>query len=179
MSTIVETDGGIFKYIGLNETALDSKKDDPPKHRLGVIRELESWGRSLGAIAFDLVHSSGSREEMVLIQGKETEDSAGNKTRGGELYLGLKKPGTASTDDAMHDALVVTYNQGFRFNLPVYAPNLGDGASGVTERLVSQDGRYVTVQQTDGNLVTYDTSLGQVGDPNAAIWSSFGGAVNR
>lgn len=154
--TIAQMVGGVFAAAGLNETTLDSTVDDPPKHRLGVIRQDNTWGRGLGAFSFDLVSPNGSRDELVLIQGKETEGrpNTGDYTRGGEFYLGLKKPHAGSTDDAMFDALVATYLGGFKFNLPIYAPNLTGG--GVATSFL-QAGRFqLHLQATDGNFVLYE-----------------------
>lgn len=160
---------GQIKPVGQNEVALDSHVDDPPKFRLGVKRLLESWGRSLGAFSGDLVHQNGSREEMVLVQLKETEDAQGRTTRGGELYVGLKRPGTESKDDAMIDVLVANVEQGFHFRLPVYAPNLTGETplpqSARVSRFWSDDGRYVYNVQGDatpefphGRIVQYATN---------------------
>ena len=51
------------------------------------------------------------------------------------------------------------------------------GASGGGNLMASPDGRFVTVQQGDGNLVTYDTQIGPVGTIKAAIWSAWDGKL--
>ena len=94
--------------------------------------------------------------------------------RGGEFYLGLKIPGTATTDEAMFDALVATYRDGFHFNLPIYAPNLQDKV--VTSSFIqSPNGRFRTYIQDDGNLVTYEVM--QPGNWLRPVWSSATGAI--
>jgi hypothetical protein len=40
------------------------------------------------------------------------------------------------------------------------------------EDVLSNSGRFDLVLQGDGNLVLYDTTLGLIGDPKAAIWAS-------
>jgi hypothetical protein len=169
--TIAEMVAGEFKTCGLNELCEDSTVDDPPKFRGGVIRKSESWGRGLFALSGDLVHLSGSREEMVLMQFKESEYQ-GVKDRGGEFYLGLKKPNTGSSDDAMFDALVASYRDGFQFRLPIYAPNLnggsGTGGGGSAPLNYLLAGAYqLHVQASDGNFVLYEV----VGSTMCARWA--------
>ena len=113
-----ETTMGRLRHDG-NAMLNDSKVDDPSEYRGGA----PATQRSLVKISGDVVEGS-HREEVVLIQLKQTSD----RQRGGEFYLGLKIPGTGTTDEAMFDALVATYRDGFHFNLPIYAPNLPDTA---------------------------------------------------
>jgi len=158
-----ETSMGSLRHGG-NAMLNDSKVDDPSEYRGGA----PPTQRSLVKISGDVVDGS-HREEVVLIQLKQT----GDQQRGGEFYLGLKIPGTGSTDDAMFDALVATYKDGFHFNLPVYAPNLP--AKAVTPSFIqSPNGRFRTYIQDDGTLVTCevmpDTSL-------RPVWSSMAGAI--
>jgi hypothetical protein len=105
----------------------------------------------------------------VLIQGKQTEDGL----RGGELYLGLKRPGAGTTDDAMFDALTATVYDGFHFHLPVYAPNLHQPVAPPSV-IVSPNGRWRTYIQDDGNLVMYEV---MPGDWLCPRWSMFTGPV--
>jgi hypothetical protein len=160
-----ETSMGSLRHGG-NAMLNDSKIDDPSEYRGGA----PPTQRSLVKISGDVVDGT-HREEVVLIQLKQTSD----QQRGGEFYLGLKIPGTGSTDDAMFDALVATYKDGFHFNLPVYAPNLPEKP--VTPSFIqSPNGRFRTYIGDDGVLVTYevmpDTSL-------RPVWSSMAGPVLR
>ena len=158
-----ETSMGSLRHGG-NAMVNDSKVDDPSEYRGGA----PPTQRSLVKISGDVVEGS-HREEVVLIQLKQT----GDQQRGGEFYLGLKIPGTGSTDDAMFDALVATYKDGFHFNLPVYAPNLPDKA--VTPSFIqSPNGRFRTYIQDDGSLVTYEVMPGNSLRP---VWSSTAGAI--
>jgi len=159
-----ETTMGRLRHDG-NAMLNDSKVDDPSEYRGGA----PATQRSLVKISGDVVEGS-HREEVVLIQLKQT----GDRQRGGEFYLGLKIPGTGTTDEAMFDALVATYRDGFHFNLPIYAPNLPDTA--VTPSFVqSPNGRFRTYIQDDGNLVTYEVM--QPGNWLRPVWSSMRGAI--
>ena len=71
----------------------DSKVDDPSEYRGGA----PPTQRSLVKISGDVVEGA-RREEVVLIQLKQTGDGVPDHQRGGEFYLGLKIPGTGTTD---------------------------------------------------------------------------------
>ena len=158
-----ETSMGRLRHDG-NAMLNDSKVDDPSEYRGGA----PATQRSLVKISGDVVEGS-HREEVVLIQLKQT----GDRQRGGEFYLGLKIPGTGTTDEAMFDALVATYRDGFHFNLPIYAPNLPDTA--VTPSFIqSPNGRFRTYIQDDGDLVTYEVM--QPGNWLRPVRSSMTGA---
>jgi len=159
-----ETSMGRLRHDG-NAMLNDSKVDDPSEYRGGA----PATQRSLVKISGDVVEGS-HREEVVLIQLKQT----GDRQRGGEFYLGLKIPGTGTTDEAMFDALVATYRDGFHFNLPIYAPNLPDTA--VTPSFIqSPNGRFRTYIQDDGDLVTYEVM--QPGNWLRPVWSRMTGAI--
>jgi len=159
-----DTTMGRLRHDG-NAMLNDSKVDDPSEYRGGA----PATQRSLVKISGDVVEGS-HREEVVLIQLKQTSD----RQRGGEFYLGLKIPGTGTTDEAMFDALVATYRDGFHFNLPIYAPNLPDTA--VTPSFIqSPNGRFRTYIQNDGDLVTYEVM--QPGNWLRPVWSSMTGAI--
>jgi hypothetical protein len=159
---------GSLRHEG-NAMLNDSKVDDPSEYRGGA----PATQRSLVKISGDVVEGS-RREEVVLIQLKQTGDGVPDHERGGEFYLGLKIPGTGTTDAAMFDALVATYRDGFRFNLPIYAPNLQE--MGVaTPFIQSPNGRFRTYMQDDGNLVTYE--IMQPGNWLRPIWSSMTGMI--
>jgi hypothetical protein len=165
---INETSMGNLRHDG-NAMLNDSKVDDPSEYRGGA----PATQRSLLKISGDVVEGS-HREEVVLIQLKQTGEGVPDHQRGGEFYLGLKIPGTGTTDAAMFDALVATYRDGFHFNLPIHAPNLQD--KGVTSSFIqSPSGRFRTYIQDDGNLVTYEVM--QPGNRLRPVWSSMNGAI--
>lgn len=156
--TIAEMSAGAFYVCSPDEICLMGHRDDAPKIRLGVRRQSEDWGRSLGALSWNLQHLNDSQEEMVLIQGKETEVS-GRKTRGGELWIGVKAEHTESDDDAMKTALELTAARGWEFKLPISAPNLPIGGSGGTSAPPTHltAGAYqLHLQASDGNFVLYE-----------------------
>jgi hypothetical protein len=163
-----DTSMGTLRHEG-NAMLNDSKVDDPSEYRGGA----PPTQRSLVKISGDVVEGT-RREEVVLIQLKQTGDGVPDHQRGGEFYLGLKIPGTGTTDAAMFDALVATYRDGFHFNLPVYAPNLQGTVVG-TWFLQSPNGRFRTYMQDDGNLVTYEVM--QPGNWLRPIWSSLIGVI--
>lgn len=167
-SELSDTRMGSLRHEG-NAMLNDSKVDDPSEYRGGA----PATQRSLVKISGDVVEGS-RREEVVLIQLKQTGDGVPDHERGGEFYLGLKIPGTGTTDDAMFDALVATYRDGFRFNLPIYAPNLHEGVA-ATSFIQSPNGRFRTYMQDDGNLVTYEVM--QPGNRLRPIWSSMTGVI--
>src|SRR5262245_27136121 len=159
-----ETSMGRLRHEG-NAMLNDSKVDDPSEYRGGA----PATQRSLVKISGDVVDGS-SRDEVVLIQLKQTAD----QQRGGEFYLGLKSPGTSTTDAAMFDALVANYRDGFHFNLPIYAPNLQDKAV-PSSFIQSPNGRFRTYIQDDGNLVTYEVM--QPDNQLRPVWSSRTGPI--
>jgi hypothetical protein len=163
-----DTRMGSLRHEG-NAMLNDSKVDDPSEYRGGA----PATQRSLVKISGDVVEGS-RREEVVLIQLKQTGDGVPDDQRGGEFYLGLKIPGTGTTDAAMFDALVATYRDGFRFNLPIYAPNLQE-MTVATPFIQSPNGRFRTYMQDDGNLVTYE--IMQPGNWLRPIWSSLTGVI--
>jgi hypothetical protein len=163
-----QTSMGSLRHEG-NAMLNDSKVDDPSEYRGGA----PATQRSLLKISGDVVEGS-RREEVVLIQLKQTGEGAPDNQRGGEFYLGLKIPGTGTTDQAMFDALVATYRDGFHFNLPIYAPNLQDKVA-TPSFIQSPNGRFRTYVQDDGNLVTYEVM--QSDNSLRPIWSSVSGAI--
>ena len=163
-----ETSMGSLRHEG-NAMLNDSKVDDPSEYRGGA----PATQRSLMKISGDVVEGS-RREEVVLIQLKQTGEGVPDHQRGGEFYLGLKIPGTSTTDEAMFDALVATYRDGFHFHLPIHAPNLQDKVV-VTSFIQSPNGRFRTYIQDDGNLVTYEVK--QPGNWLRPVWSSMTGAI--
>lgn len=163
-----DTPRGALAHGG-NELTVDSTINDPPAVRLGA----PQTQRSVGKISFDVLEPS--RDEVVLIQGKQTEDGG----RGGEFYLGLKKPFAGTTDDAMVTALTATLQEGFRFHLPISAPNLqqGDGTVVVGNWFIqSPNGRCRTYLRDDGNLVAYEVM--QPGNWLREYWSMFTGLTD-
>lgn len=149
MGTIVNLPAGSFETFGDNELLLKSSKDDPPKFR----QESPGPGRSLGCFSFG--RNGGER---VLVEAKLSEDG-----QSGEFGVWCFDEARGGTEDnRMGDPILYITSKGINVK---------------TDRMTSADGRFVTVQQGDGNFVTYDTQRGIVGDPKAAIWSAWTGVI--
>lgn len=105
-------------------------------------------------------------------------------------FVNFKRDERGRTDLAHRDALEIevwTHIPGRGFEDPDYERAFAirhDGvvfykgsAAGTVDRMTSANGRFVTVQQDDGNFVTYDTAKGPVGDVRAAVWSAWSGKI--
>lgn len=174
VTNLAESNIGRLAFTG-NELLVKSTVNDPPAVR-GSAPETQ---RSLFKISGN-IDLGGSFQELVLLQFKQTEGPANNQlgSRGGEFYLGLAKPGFGSTDDAMVDALTVTVDGGFRFTLPIYAPNLtggGGGGSGAWPGCMASGPYQFCQQGTDGNVVSYQVVKGVA----CARWSAYHGLIPK
>lgn len=157
---------GILTHIG-NELLNDSRVNDPSAYRGGS----PETQRSLVKFSGDIILPNGTRQEIVLIQFKQTEHNNQLSGKGGELYIGLAKEDAGTTDDAMIDALVATVKDGFHFKLPIYAPNLNQSINHMS-RFYSDDGKYCFNVQGDegGHIVQYDTH----GSTDESTWTPVG-----
>lgn len=161
--TLADNSEGKVEVRG-NETLTDSKINDPAAVRVGA----PSSQNSVGKHSFDALIGS-SRDELVMFQGKQT--TYGNRP-GGVWWAGIKQPNFGVGDDAaMFNWAEVSYREGIRFHLPVYAPNL-TGGGGVADHL--QAGAFGLYIQTDGNFVIYE----RVGETQCARWAITWLAVN-
>lgn len=160
----------LFGWLGTkydNELEVVSTKPDPGKVRLAVQAGQEE--SNLGSVSGNIRRADGEHEEYAYTMFRLTADK-----QAGAFYIATRPRGE-------QDCREVFYidNGAAIFRVPVQAPNLGHGGGGVTNKMVSSDGRFVTVQQTDGNFVTYSLELGPEGDPNAAVWSAWHGHIQR
>jgi hypothetical protein len=166
--SVGENDRGTVRIAG-NELLIDSKVDDPGALRGGAPPTQTSLFKLSGDVLV-----GGRREEVVLQQFKQTRDGR----RGGEFYLGLKAPGTGTTDEAMIDALTATVRDGFRFHLPISAPNLQQGEGAMifgSWFMQSPNGHYRAYMQDDGNLVVY--RVNESGNWLCPVWSLMTGPL--
>ena len=153
--TLADNNEGRVSVAG-NALKVESKINDPAEVRVGA----PSSQNSVGKHSFDSLIGN-SRDELVLWQGKQT--LYGSRP-GGVLWGGIKKPNFGVGDDiAMFNWLEVSYNEGIRFHLPVYAPNLTGGT--ISDHLTA--GAYGLYIQTDGNFVIYE----RVGETQCARWA--------
>ena len=149
-----------------NEVAIDEKAGaaDPVKLRMGA---WESVGTGyLGAISCDRLEGAVAnpvRREKCLIAFKMDPIPTV------EIYV--QRTATSTEDRDMVRALRINA-QGAEFGVPIRAI-----ATGATDRMISPDGRFTTIQQGDGNFVTYDASLAPIGNPAGAVWSAWSGRI--
>lgn len=149
-----------------NEIEIVSTISDPPKVRLAV--QAGKPESNLGSLSFNIRRDDGRHEEYGYIMGRLTA----NKDAGA-VYVALRPAGQQDC----RSVLYIDPNVAI-FGVPVVAPGGGVGG-GPVDKMVSNNGRFVTVQQGDGNFVTYDLQLGPEGDPNAAVWSAWSGRIQR
>lgn len=163
--TLVDNSEGKTEVRG-NELLQDSKINDPSAVRVGA----PSSQNSVGKHSFDALIGS-SRDELVMFQGKQT--TYGSRP-GGVWWAGIKRPNFGAGDDAaMYNWAEVSYNEGIRFYLPVYAPNLTGGAAAPAQMI--RDGAFGLYIQVDGNLVVYER-VGETQCPRWAItWLPYNG----
>ena len=153
--TLADNNEGRTRVAG-NELLIESKIDDPAAVRVGAPASQNSVGKH----SFDALVGS-SRDELVMFQGKQT--TYGSRP-GGVWWGGIKRPNFGVGDDAaMFNWVEVSYNEGIRFHLPVYAPNLTGGA--INDHLTA--GSYGLYIQTDGNFVIYE----RIGEIQCARWA--------
>lgn len=162
--TLADNSEGRTRVAG-NELLVESKIDDPAAVRTGA----PATQNSVGKWSFDVL-LGGSRDEIVMFQGKQT--TYGSRP-GGVWWGGIKRPNFGVGDDAaMFNWIEVSYNEGIRFHLPVYAPNLSGGGGGTDHLTAGAYGLYV---QTDGNFVIYER-VGETQCPRWAItWLPYNG----
>ena len=160
MTQIADSPYGSLAYVN-GELLNTAKVDDPPAYRTG------SRTGGLGKFSGDIIRSDGVREECVLLQFKEDERHPGSKA--GEVTLHLRRPNDDG-DSAMVLALTIRHD-GLTFHVPA---NLGSGTSGGDGgRFYHEGGRFVTIYQGDGHVVTYDMHV-----PGwQAVWSSWSGLL--
>ena len=154
--TLADNNEGRVSVAG-NELKVESKINDPAAVRVGA----PDTQNSVGKYSFDALVGS-SRDELVMFQGKQT--TYGSRP-GGVWWGGVKRPNFGVGDDAaMFNWVEVSYNEGVRFHLPVYAPNLTGGGS-MSDHLSA--GSYGLYTQTDGNLVIYE----RIGETQCPRWA--------
>lgn len=153
--TLADNGEGLVRVAG-NELLVESKVNDPAAVRVGA----PSSQNSVGKHSFDALIGS-SRDELVMFQGKQT--TYGDRP-GGVWWAGIKRPNFGVGDDAaMFNWAEVSYNEGIRFHLPVYAPNLGGVGGGDHLQALA----YSLYIQTDGNFVIYE----RVGTTQCPRWA--------
>jgi hypothetical protein len=185
MSLNSETENGKLVHQS-NELLNDALDLDAAAFRGGAPKDQRVLVKYTGDVVDDR-----SRDEIGQISFKQSEDEHDvvDGRRGGEFYLGLKTPGSGSTDQAqvkIFNAVPPDPQRGFAggifCDVPVFAPNLGSGGgSGGFDivRMWAPDGLHFTQQQSDGNFVTYRTRVPYSIAPQdvTAVWSAWTGRI--
>lgn len=181
---IADLPHAVLRQASPNEISFDQKDDgsgyptmeDPIKLRFGAWN-LPRGKYYIGTIGMDVLRRDGNgnitREEVGFIKlaVDEMVDGDGDPVPMIELFLA---PKVGQSQDTDMERVVTISRKGAIFRVPTNA-----SGKAITDRMISGDSRFVTIQQGDGNFVTYDSSLGPVGDRNAAIWSAWGGKIER
>lgn len=110
-----DTAGGRFRYDGRNETQMDSKDTDPPKHRLGA--PMDSSGGGGGAVSFDALldpsNPEATRIEMAFVAVTQNEYVRGdNRNFSSMLKLYMRDeriPEVNGNADPKYVPMVVLY----------------------------------------------------------------------
>ena len=141
--TLATNSRGTVKVEG-NEILTDSKVLDAAAVRVGAPRGLTSGGG--GKFSYDVLLPNGTRREIALT-------TAGEGVNGPEWGLTiLRKDGNTRDEDQIR--VIEATAEGIEFRVPISAPNIARRPTG--DSITSADGRFTTVIQNDGNLVTYE-----------------------
>ena len=169
---IRETNESIFRMYK-NEVALDTKPtfQDPIKYRGGAW-----WTDSyLVFVGGDLLSGdmkSPRREERGFF-GIRHDDDYPKSVKAHEFVVNLTDPeAEGDIHQKVRFRVTTNYFEAFGKRIHFDAPIS-------TDRMISGNGRFVTIQQGDGNFVTYDSSCRPVGDPEGAIWSAWSGRITN
>ena len=168
MTQLARSPYGRVEHEG-NELLVISDNSDPPKVRC---RAPAASGVK-GTYSFDTQRQDGRYEEIGWVMGKQDERSRDNPYDfTGQVDINVRRYVPGTPDDPQFIKVLECKWDGIHMRVPL----IGVGASsGQPDRMTSGNGRFVTVQQDDGNFVTYDRTRGEVGTPAAAVWAS--GAV--
>lgn len=165
MPILADTPTGQLRIQG-NEIFIDAKDADAAKFRVGA-REVPGQSGGGGGYSFDVINrvEEGSpRTEVAVIVGS-------SNGRGGEIGISVWDGTHPITDFSQKKVMELRHNE-IELKVPV---KFSGGIT--TDRMTSPNKRFVTVQQDDGNFVTYDATLGPIGSPDAAVWSAWGGKI--
>lgn len=136
-----------------NELFQDSSIDDAAAMRIG--------GPNGGKLSWDRLPDGigGTRREIALM-------TAGEGWQGPEWKLILLKKG-GQTADADQVTVMEATAEGLEIKVPV------KGLQGPEGRFYHEGGRFCTVHQNDGHVVTYDTRV----EPWRPLWGNWEGNI--
>ena len=161
MSRLASSDYGDLDYVN-GELLNRATVDDPVAYRGG------GRGRSLVKWSGDHIRPDGVHEELVLDQYKRDEARfrAGDPMCG-EVTRHLRGPGQGGAD-----TLIETVRfEGVTYHVPIIAAAGIEGTAIIGGRVIHDGGRFLSVFQGDGNIVTYrrDPTTSATGPP---VWAS-------
>ena len=162
---IAVTDEGRLTLKGNELLLYDTTAGDP------VAIRFRSNNETRGKHSIDKF-VDGAWRELGFIVYKEDERGRNQPQHANtlEIVVWAHKPQQAWNDADYEPVFAIRHD-----GLVAYQ---GGGDSNTDNKLVSADGRFVTVlQAADGHMVQYDMSRGPEGDPNAAVWSSWHGIL--
>lgn len=148
---IAQTDEGRLLLHG-NELELYATGDDP------VAIRLRSPNGGIGKLSWDAPDGAGGWTEIGYIFGKRDERGRTDSAHAGKVEFEFWQSGSRDGDGKR---LFTVRHDGVVLGSPVQV-----------DRMADPSGRFVTVQQGDGNFVTYDRTKGEVGDERASVWRS-------
>lgn len=162
MSQLAVSSYGELAYVN-GELLNLALVDDPVAYRGGGrTRSLVKWSG-------DHIRADGVHEELVLDQYKRDEKRG--REQGdwmcGEVTRHLRGPGQGGADTLIETVRV----DGVTYHVPIIAAGGIEGTAIIGGRIVHEGGRYLTIFQGDGNIVTHtrDPVTGALGPP---VWAS-------
>ena len=160
-----------------NELYLDAKPDtnDPTKFRQGTF----DFGNYFGAFSGDFLEGPTDnpvRYEKVLVSLKPDDDSGniGTNHSAGclEVYL-MPKDSTEDSDMVRVLRLTTKYIEFYGRKIATPDGFLCGGSGQNSPRFHHEGGAYVTIYQSDGNIVTYNKHSTTNEAQWSPIWASF------
>lgn len=136
----------------------------------------------IGATNCKLSWKDSAGQEKVLLEMRQNAKGDGEFYIGGfsqAVYNEMIARGGAWADKALDQAMVelATINpDGCELRVPLRcsAGLVGAGSAGITDTIWAPDGRSFTQQQSDGNFVTYFTTVpfSKAGEHVTVVWAS-------
>lgn len=148
-----------------NEIGLIGYNDDPVKVRFASTEQ--GGAPTVGALSGNRIRPGDEEHlENLLLSFSVDERWPGDNAGCFEVFARAPDATTpGQTDDQRMKRVADFCHDSVTFHVPVFGLSTG----GITNSLISQDGRFRAVMQDDGNLVVYD----QTTAPWTPVFSSF------
>lgn len=152
---------GYIETFDDNEVTIVSTISDPVKIRLAI--QEDQVEANLGFLSFNTVRSDGEQDEWAAIGPRLITRPDGSR------FCAIAVCARGPESEHVQEVLLIAPH-GVWFNVPLR----GDGAPTPDDGTVamSKDGRFWTVQQSDGNLVIYQLAVPFDKGTGTAFWSS-------